>query len=139
MDTFTRLTRRSLRVARAIHDYAAARGWTPDSYLIGVSMNLDWNTLTVTVLSDHFELDRVGLVDDSCYLELMRFLRTELQSDAGLYESLSLHLAQLKDEIALTVLCVPNLSPDERSLDLKLLNPNGPIPTAAQILGTAKS
>jgi hypothetical protein len=138
MDHAAGLRGGAIRVAQVFHRYAEEKGWEPGSYLIFANINTAWGIIRVGVATDHFEKDpEYDEVSDDCSIELITYLRQELRSDPGLYESISLNFCTFDDEAGLVTLYYPILGEDEFEIDFSLLNPGVPDPRTAIVRGPA--
>jgi hypothetical protein len=112
----TEVIQPALRVAEALHRYAKAQHWDPESYRVFMTVNTNWGNIHVTFVSDAFKEDDINQFDD-----IIDFLEDDLRDEPELFRSIGLILQPVEGYGFLAG--GPILGPDDIQIPDTLLNP----------------
>jgi hypothetical protein len=114
----TTLTESAVRIARAIHAFAARKGWNPEDYRIFMTANGDLLTLRITIAAKAYE-GRTEEKEFEDYDELRDYLDSQVKADVRRFNYYSLVLTGRN---GYAFYAVPRLGPSEIEIDDALIN-----------------
>ena len=110
------LTNASVRIAESIHSYAKEKGWDREKYRVFITLNLNYDTIHILLVSDQINDDN----KDDIMTEIMLRLRKDLANVPKVWRAYGIVSCSLD---GFSFFADPRLSPGEVEVPDTILNP----------------